>query len=489
MKVSLTLPTFLLALGALGVPLRSEPLLEPVPSEQPSPAQLAQIGRKYGMFCHFGINTYMDQEWTDGTVPPEKYAPPADLEAGIDDWIRTARDAGMRYFLCIAKHHDGFCLWDSKLTDYDVGNPKVKNRLDVVGAVSKACQKYGIAFAVYYSLWDRHDKSYADPAKYRDYMIGQLRELMSGYGPVSELWLDGGWLRPAKDWYMPEVYDAVKKLQPDCQISVNWTIGAPGKADTHMMTPDKQKNGYPIRYFPSDFRLGDPFLPATPDPKLFTHAGKTYYLPYESTVTVSGQNHWFYNTHDNTAKSVDALEDVFNVATAQDNCLVLNVPPDRSGRLVDVQKQAILDLAKRLNLGPGKPFPKPVANLAISAKATADSVWSEESGFEPGKAIDGNRGTRWASKTDDATFTLAWDSPVAVSGLRIAEYSPDNAHYRATTHAVEVDDGSGWREVASGGALGAGAKITFKPVRARALRIRVHGDRPVSLWEVSVLGE
>ena len=82
------------------------------------------------MFCHFGINTYAGTEWTDGTVAPEVYAPPADIAEKADAWVKTARDAGMRYFLCITKHHDGFCLWDSKHTEYDVGNPAVAVKTD-----------------------------------------------------------------------------------------------------------------------------------------------------------------------------------------------------------------------------------------------------------------------------------------------------------------------------------------------------------------------
>lgn len=358
----LRLPITLFASAALIIAssiAHAEPLSEPVPSEKPSTAQRVQIDRKYGMFCHFGINTFINMEWSDGKVPPEKYAPPADLEEGIDEWVKTARDAGMRYFLCISKHHDGFCLWDSAHTDYDIANPAVSNHLDVVGAIAKSCKKHGISFALYYSLWDRHEPSYADPAKYRDYMVKQLTELCTKYGPISEMWFDGGWDRKnSKDWFIPDLYATIKKHQPDCQVAVNWSIGKPGNPEFHGLPPAQQQNGYPIRYFPSDFRLGDPALPRADDPKLFTHDDKTYYMPFESTVTVSKQNKWFHHTSDTEAKSVDELERLFKIATANDNLLVLNVPPARNGRLVPSQKQALLDLAKKLNLGPDKPFPK-----------------------------------------------------------------------------------------------------------------------------------
>lgn len=127
------------------------------------------IKRGYGMFIHFGVNTFTDDEWSDGTTPASKYNP---THLNGDQWVRVARDAGFRYVLLVTKHHDGFCLWDSKYTTYDVGSSPVKT--DVVKAVSDACHKYGLQFAVYYSLWDRHDPSFTNknPQVYIDYMLG-----------------------------------------------------------------------------------------------------------------------------------------------------------------------------------------------------------------------------------------------------------------------------------------------------------------------------
>ena len=104
---------------------------------------------------NFGVNTFSGDEWSDGTVPVSAYNP---TRLDCDQWVRVARDAGFRYVLLITKHHDGFCLWDSKYTDYDVASSPVKT--DVVGEVSKACKKYGLQFAIYYSLWDRHEPLY-----------------------------------------------------------------------------------------------------------------------------------------------------------------------------------------------------------------------------------------------------------------------------------------------------------------------------------------
>lgn len=185
------------------------------------------IDRKYGMFLHFGMNTYLNVEWSDGTALASTYAPPADMAEKAAGWVKNAKRAGMRSIILTTKHHDGFCLWDSKYTEYDIANPTIENKVDIVKAVSDACHKEGVAFSVYYSLWDRHEPSYqkSDKRVYIQYMKNQLQELMTQYGTVHELWFDGAWDRKTEDWHLQEVYDFVKSMQPDCQISTNWTIG------------------------------------------------------------------------------------------------------------------------------------------------------------------------------------------------------------------------------------------------------------------------
>lgn len=310
------------------------------PATSPNESQRALQKQGYGMFMHFGPNTFTDAEWSDGTIPVSKYNP---TKLDPDQWVRVARDAGFRYVLLITKHHDGFCLWDSKYTDYDVASSPVKT--DVVKAVSDACRKYKIGFAVYYSLWDRHEPSYRldDKSKYIDYMCNQLTELFTNYGDICQLWLDGGWDREVADWHLERVYNHVKSMQPKCAIGVNHTIALkPGTrqlAHPDVMTVD---NKYTFQYFPGDFRLGDPDLPVENDPKLFTHDSKTYYMPWESTVCISQR--WFYNTKDTKFKSVDELEKLYRRATANDNILILNCPPGRDGRL----RQADIDLLLRL---------------------------------------------------------------------------------------------------------------------------------------------
>lgn len=334
-------------LGAFGSSFAQE-LILPQPSVRPSQAQQEQIARKYGMFIHFGINTFHDEEWTDGSKPASSYAPSA-IDA--EQWIRTAKEAGMKYVILIAKHHDGFCLWDSRYTEYDVassGNPT-----NVIEAVARACRKYDIGLGLYYSLWDRKVNADVEDWKkdeaYNQYMLNQLTELMDivdDYTKVVEFWFDGGWVKQNYRWPVMDIYQTIKQRMPECQVGINWTIGAPENVDKHPVLPQEQKEGYPIRYFPSDFRLGDPYLPTDNDPKIFVHNGRQYYMPWESTVCISKR--WFYNTTDNEFKSVDELEKLFCQSTKNGNILILNCPPNRDGKLRDQDVSILKALYKRI---------------------------------------------------------------------------------------------------------------------------------------------
>lgn len=314
------------------------------PADGPNAVQRLMIARRYGMFIHFGVNTFHDEEWTDGTKPPASYAPAA---VDADQWARTARAAGMKYVIFTAKHHDGFCLWPTAHTDYGVASSPVKT--DVVAALAESCAKHRIEMGLYYSLWDRHEPSHADHPRYVEYMLRQITELLTGYGPVCELWLDGGWAKKREQWDIPAVYARVKQLQPRCAVGVNWTIGLPDNPDAPEVKPDAQREGFPIRYFPSDFRLGDPYLPADPDPKLFAHGGELYYLPFETTVCLNSR--WFFNTQDTALRSVDELATLYRVATAQDNVLIVNSPPTRAGVMSERNAARLRELAGRLGMG------------------------------------------------------------------------------------------------------------------------------------------
>ena len=453
------------------------------PSTLPNAGQQAQIDRRYGLFLHYGINTFHNEEWTDGSKPVSSYQPTA---LDVDQWVQTAYEAGMRYVLLISKHHDGFCVWNSEWTTYDVGSSSVPT--DIVAAAAAACQKYGIKLALYYSIWDRHESTYSNDEAYKQYMLRQMSELLGNYGPVCELWLDGGWDKANTRWPSTEIYDLVRRLQPDCQVSTNWTIGAPGNTDQATVFPADQQDGYPIRYFPSDFRLGDPYFPKFPDPKVFSNNGSSYYMPFESTVTLSSQNKWFFNTTDLTNKSVNALAELYYAATAQDNILVLNAPPDRSGKVRSIERDTLFQLRDKLGLSAGAPLPK---NVTGTATGTASAVWDgDTASYGPQRALDGNPATRWASGPTgltSATLEVDFGAVRNFDRILIDELEQSPGVGRITTFRLQAWDGADWTTFHSGTTCG---RFSFHDFPAQStgkvrLLIDTATDAP-SIWEFQI---
>lgn len=404
------------------------PAQELRPSSKPDRTQQALIDRGYGMFIHFGMNTFLEVEWSDGTAPASTYAP---TELNPDQWVRVARDAGFRYVVLTAKHHDGFCLWDSKYTDYDVASSPVKT--DVVKGVSDACRKYGLKFGVYYSLWDRHDPSYTSGnfGDYIDYMEHQLEELMTNYGEICELWLDGGWDKPAADWQVERLYRTVKRLQPRCAFGVNNGVMLVGGEDKggfdHMASPDDMVDGKEthLRYFPTDFRLADPKLAHKKDRKLYTHEGKTYYLPFEHTICISKQWTWFQKDRPSEVRSADELQELFYWCTDNDNVLVINIPPDKRGLIRENEANAVISLAQRLGIRAGKPLPRNGKFISVDAPAEATSVWEHDESYAASKAVDGGMLSRWASAERTPELVLTLNPEEDFNKITIFEYLDD----------------------------------------------------------------
>ena len=464
------------------------------PASAPNETQKRMQERGYGMFIHFGVNTFADMEWSDGTIPVEQYNP---TSLDCDQWVRVARDAGFRYVLLVTKHHDGFCLWDSEYTDYDVASSPVKT--DVVAGVADACRKYGLQFAVYYSLWDRSAPCYKDedPEKYIDYMCGQLKELLTCYGPVCELWLDGGWDREVKDWNLQRVYGMVKELQPYCAVSVNHTIVATewgrDRVLPDYMTAD---NKYYLQYFPCDFRLWDPIVAHKKDKKQYLYDGKSYYLPYEHTICISKYWSWFAKKEPQPTRDIDELEELFYWCTDNGNTLVMNLPPDQSGRIREHEANAAIMLGKRLGLTYGKSLPRNGEFISVDAPAEASS-WME--GHGASNAVDGGMKTFWAAKDTLASLTVALDSSKPFNKLSIFEYcdtevAPDGftttRSNRIKAYAISIHTDNEWRAVYVSDETMGDCKVIRFPVSYHADKIRLDildASAPPAIYEFNVI--
>ncbi len=461
---------------------------------QPNAGQRRLIERGYGMFIHFGVNSFNEIEWSDGTLPASSFNP---TQLDCDQWIQTAKEAGFRHVILIAKHHDGFCLWDSKLADYDVASAPVKT--DIVAEVAKACRKYGLQLGLYYSLWDRHEPTHRekDSANYVAFMKGQLTELLTNYGDICELCFDGGWAKPDAAWRIPELYSLIKQLQPNCQVTVNHTISIPVKP-AKTKNPEDYLPGNPIRYWPVDFRTKDPNLARADDPKEYTGPdGRLHYLPFEHTICISDRWNWFQKKTVLPARTPDELEELFYWCTANDNVLLVNLPPDQTGRIRENERAAILQTADQLGIrGGDKPLPSAPINQAAGVPAEADSVYGP--GFEAARAVDGSlERTRWAAKDLAATLTLSPAQPFDFDRIAIHEYADredlgDNfsvrRNFRAQAFAIDALQDGHWRTIHEDREIGATKIIRFdRKIQAEKLRLRILEARaPASIHLISV---
>ncbi len=322
------------------------------PSLLPNKYQQEQMDRKFGMFIHFGVNTFGNVEWSDGMIQALSYKP---TEIDADQWVRTAYEAGMNYVIMITKHHDGFCLWDTKYTDYCVRNSG--NKTDVIKEVAKACEKYGIKLGLYYSLWDRSEKTYkTDFDAYIKYMHNQLTELLDGrYGEIVEIWFDGSWDKPRSMWQLEKTYDLIKRLQPKCQIGVNHTVGDDFNQacfPEERYLPENCRENDPLRMFPSDFRLWDPNMCAENDPKIYTYQNNRYYLPFEMTICSREGFSWFYSNiyEDKPLLDVDEVCKNCEIIFKNHNMAVINMPPNTDGKLVEADRQHLFEIADKLKI-------------------------------------------------------------------------------------------------------------------------------------------
>jgi alpha-L-fucosidase len=311
---------------------------------------------RYGMMVCFGMSTFTRQEWDDGKKPASTYAPD---RLNVDQWVRVARDAGMKYAVLVAKHVGGHCLWPSKHTDYTVANSGSKT--NVVEAFCKACEKRGVRPALYYCSADNHhrfgsrtrsdvqgdwDQTLGFPKSqenlppfttslYQGFQTAQVTELLTQFGPIVEIWIDiPGELGRS---YRTFLYHHVAALQPNTFILMN-----SGLADA---------TDYNVTYaWPSDgvvMERGTPSASGSNCPKWRQIEGKRYYMPLEVCDPIG--NEWFWIPNDKL-RSDEALLKQFNACRAHRVNFLLSVPPDTHGLIPDDTVAALMRLRKNAGL-------------------------------------------------------------------------------------------------------------------------------------------
>lgn len=324
----------------------------------PNRRQLIIQDMKYYAFVHYGMNTFTNREWGDGKESESIFNP---KKQNTDQWCEAIAAAGMKGVILTCKHHDGFCLWPTKTTEHSIKNSPYKNgKGDVVREVSESCKKYGLKFGVYLSPWDRNAECYGTPA-YNDFYIAQLIELLTNYGDIFMLWMDGACGaasdgKPVQKYDFERIWNTAVELQPDivlsdCAPDVRWIGNESGK------TRESEWNVVP------KFEFGEQNFQASDDMKDFQKRCRDVMLPdmgsreflanfdefiwYPAEVDVSIRLGWFYHPLQIfTLKSLNHLMKIYYNSAGNNALMLLNIPPNKNGLLAKSDVRRLRQMGK-----------------------------------------------------------------------------------------------------------------------------------------------
>ncbi len=437
----------------------------------PSARQLAWQELEFYAFVHFNMNTFSNMEWGFGDEKPEQFNP---TQLDCRQWARVCKEAGMKGIILTTKHHDGFCLWPSEYTDHSVKYSPWKNgKGDVVKELADACKEYGLKFGVYLSPWDRNHPDYGQP-EYITYFRNQLKELLTNYGEVFEVWFDGanggtGYYGGANeerrvdklsyyDW--EDTYAMIRELQPKAVIfsdagpDVRWIGNEYGQA-------------YPTTW---SMLMRDSVYPGMPEYAAKYARGQengTHWVPAETNVSI--RPGWYYHEYeDHKVKSLPRLLDIYYQSIGRNTSFLLNFPVDKRGLIHEKDVEQVLKLGKKIK--------EDFANELAEGK-TASASNERGKGYEAGKALDGNKDTYWATADGikSATLTIDFEQPTTFNRVLLQEYIPLGQRIKA--FALEAKNGDGWQEFATQTTVGYKRILRFPDITTTALRINIKASR------------
>lgn len=472
--------------------------LEANSTEEPEPDEVLPNANQYkyqkdelAAFCHFGPNTFNEVEWGESygdKTPDEIFKLEEDFDA--ETYVKALKDAGFKKLIVTAKHHDGFCIWASDYTDYDVAETSYKDgEGDILKEISAACTEYDMDMGLYLSPWDIHDDSYGyydengnattednDYLDYNEYYNNQLKEILGNDdygndGHFVEVWMDGakGSGSDAQEYDFELWYDTIQSYEgeaagyeADCMLfgagaytTVRWIGNENGYADKN--TWSKSIVDYETNSIDSN------------DTGSYTvgyEDGNQWTVPEADARITSG---WFWGTTKNTPKSISDLASMYFGSIGNNATLLLNVPPNDEGTV----DQEILDRVAEFGQNIEETFDD---NLAADegASVKADNVRGSDTAFQPGNTVDGDDSTYWTTDDGTNTGTLLIDlggtktfdvvsiEEAIQNGQRINEYKVE---YRN-------EDGE-WEELDSGETIGAKRLVRSSAVKGDQVRITV----------------
>ena len=407
-------------------------------------------------FIHFTVNTFTDREWGEGTESPEIFNP---TELDARQWAQAAKDVGMGLLIITAKHHDGFCLWQSKYTDHCVrSSPWRSGNGDVLRELSDACREVGIKLGVYLSPWDRHEPVYGTD-KYNQYYLNQLEELLTNYGKISEVWMDGAKGKDAKDmeYDFPAYRTLIKKLQPDALIfsdagpDIRWIGNERGIAGETNWSTINNENLVIGKADTSYLNTGDP-------------DGKKW-IPGECDVSI--RPGWFYHSkEDDAVKTPQQLMDIYYKSVGRNGTMLLNIPPDTRGLFHENDIASLQEFRSILD----ETFSN---DLAQGSSLRATSQRLNHAKFSPGKLLDGDPETYWAA--DDGVTEAAIEVRLDGEKLfdRILLQEPIRFGQRISRFSVEAKLNGEWKQVANGTTIGYKRLLRIPTVQTNHVRVLI----------------
>jgi alpha-L-fucosidase len=442
----------------------------------PSERHMRWSEMEFYNFLHFTVNTFTDKEWGYGDEDPAIFNPSA---FDADAIVEMLKAAGSRGVILTCKHHDGFCLWPTETTEHCIRNGPYKGgRGDIVKELSEAAKRSGLKFGIYLSPWDRNQATYGTP-RYIEIYRQQLRELLTGYGPIFEIWHDGanggeGYYGGAKDkrlidklryydWH--NTWAMERELQPgavlfsDVGPDVRWVgneKGIAGEPCWATYTPRSPNGG-----------SGAPGDVVERESTVGTRNGK-HWMPAECDVSI--RPGWFWHPSENTkVKTARELLELYFESVGRGASFLLNVPPDRRGLIYEADADSLRGFGKLMASTFGR-------NLAPGADCKASNLRGGDQTYSAANLVDGNSSTYWS--TDDAVTTpevrFEFPAPVKFNLVRVRENI--RLGQRISAFAVDVWRDGGWSVFARGTSIGscrilrADSPITTTRVRLRVTR-------------------
>ena len=409
----------------------------PVPTE----SQLEWQKMEMNMFAHFGPNTFTGMEWGLGNEAEDIFNP-SDLDCG--QWASTAKAAGFKGIIITGKHHDGFCLWPNPVSNHTVAqSPWKDGKGDVLKELSEACAKEGLKFGVYISPWDRNDPHYGSP-EYNDVYVKTLESVHDGrYGEIFEQWFDGAngegpnGKKQVYDW--PLFHSTVRRLQPgavmfsDVGPGCRWVgneSGVAGRTNWSLLDIE----GY---------------TPGAGSPSTDTlNAGNVHganWIPAETDVSI--RPGWFWRESENDkVKTVGKLLDIYYTSVGRNSLLLLNVPPDMTGRIHPADSARLIEFRAALD----EIFKD---NLAEGAKVKATATRGAR--FKAGNILSGDYDSFWAAPdgTNSASITFDLKDAKVFNRVMVQEYIPLGQRVKSFTVEAIGPDGN-WTTIAEETTIG-----------------------------------